>query len=58
MSRLGVLDRLWDVDVTALFDDADPFGAYAIGLAVGFFAYLILSLSLGGRDIRYWMGGD
>jgi hypothetical protein len=27
--------------VTALFDDAVVFGAYAVGLAVGFFGYLV-----------------
>jgi hypothetical protein len=44
--------------VTALFnDDAELFGAYAIGLAVGFFGYLLAALALGGRkEVDEWMG--
>jgi hypothetical protein len=45
--------------VTAVFQEPALFGAYAIGLAVGFFAYLALSFALGGRgDISYWLGRD
>jgi hypothetical protein len=32
--------------VTTLFDDEQLFGLYAIGLAIGFFAYLILGHTL------------
>jgi hypothetical protein len=45
--------------VTALpFDDSDVFGLYAIGLAAGFFAYLVVSLLVAGKDreASRWMG--
>jgi hypothetical protein len=32
------------------FDDPDVFGAYAIGLGVGFFAYLLVGLMVGGKE--------
>ena len=43
--------------VTAVFDDADLFGAYAIGLAVGFFAYFGVAYSIEGKENAVtWMG--
>ena len=43
--------------VTALFKDSEMFGAYCIGLAVGFFLYLIMSLLLfGKKQVLPWMG--
>jgi uncharacterized membrane protein YeaQ/YmgE (transglycosylase-associated protein family) len=43
--------------VTALFKDERLFGAYSIGLAVGFFAYLVVGLVVGGKQAeRGWMG--
>jgi hypothetical protein len=30
--------------VTTLFNTGEPFGAYSIGLAVGFFAYFLVGL--------------
>jgi len=49
--------------VTTLpFKDADVFGAYSIGLAVGFFAYFAVAWKLGRADqadkdgVSRWMG--
>jgi hypothetical protein len=44
--------------VTTLpFSDPDVFAAYSVGLAVGFFAYLIIGLVLFGRtSVKGWMG--
>jgi uncharacterized membrane protein YeaQ/YmgE (transglycosylase-associated protein family) len=45
------------VVTTFPFDDPDVFGAYAIGLAAGFFLYLILAIAVGGRaKADEWMG--
>jgi uncharacterized membrane protein YeaQ/YmgE (transglycosylase-associated protein family) len=53
--------------VTTLFPSAsDLFGAYCIGLAIGFFAYLVSSLVIdnlavkneGLRATSNWMGGE
>ncbi len=41
--------------VTAMFDDGQMFGAYCIGLAVGFFFYLILAETV--LDDSTWLGG-
>ncbi len=42
--------------VTALFKEADTFAWYAIGLAGGFFLYLIIAASFGGKDnAKIWM---
>jgi hypothetical protein len=42
--------------VTALFDTPELFGWYSIGLAVGFFLYMILGHTLFKNSI--WMKGD
>jgi len=43
--------------VTALFKDGGIFAGYCIGLAIGFFAYLIVSYAIGGKkSITGWMG--
>jgi hypothetical protein len=45
------------VVTTAPFDDADVFGAYSIGLAVGFFAYFVVGYKVYGKDnAGTWMG--
>ncbi len=42
--------------VTALFKEADTFAWYAIGLAIGFFVYLIVAAVFGGRaNVKIWM---
>jgi hypothetical protein len=44
--------------VLGIFKSETSFGWYAIGLAGGFFAYLLLSLALGGaKATGKWMGG-
>jgi hypothetical protein len=43
--------------VTALFKNADLFGAYSIGLAIGFFVYFIVGLAVAGKEsAKGWMG--
>jgi O-antigen/teichoic acid export membrane protein len=42
--------------VTTLFDDPDLFGFYAVGLAIGFFAYLTVGLIREGEQVAVWMG--
>jgi hypothetical protein len=50
--------------VTALFKEPELFATYSIGLAVGFFAYLIVGLALDARakesgdnaGVGGWMG--
>jgi hypothetical protein len=44
--------------ITTLFKEPELFGSYAIGLAIGFFAYFIVALTLEGRrNTVTWMGG-
>ncbi len=42
--------------VTALFKEEELFGAYCVGLAVGFFAYLIVGATI--LKDSDWLGGD
>lgn len=43
--------------VTGLFDAPDLFGAYSIGLAAGFFGYLLAAMARGGKkEVDEWMG--
>jgi hypothetical protein len=51
------------VVTTLPFDDPDVFGAYAVGLAVGFFAYVISAVFVAkragtnpGQAVNEWMG--
>jgi uncharacterized membrane protein YeaQ/YmgE (transglycosylase-associated protein family) len=53
--------------VTKLFPSStDLFGTYCIGLAIGFFAYLVLSLVIDNLSVKHtgllatskWMGGE
>jgi hypothetical protein len=44
--------------VTALFKSGELFGLYSIGLAIGFFLYLIVNFAAYGKDgVKVWMGG-
>ena len=44
--------------VTALFKSSELFGFYCIGLAIGFFLYLIINLAVYGKEAaQIWMGG-
>lgn len=51
-----VLGALGGATVTALFRrDSGEFGAYCIGLLIGFFAYLMFAVKKGAPD---WMGTE
>ena len=50
-----VLGAVGGAAVAAMFDDRQLFGAYCIGLAVGFFFYLILAETV--LDDSTWLGG-
>jgi uncharacterized membrane protein YeaQ/YmgE (transglycosylase-associated protein family) len=52
-----VIGAVGGAAVVALFQSGELFGLYSIGLAVGFFAYLIVSVTLYGKDdAKAWMG--
>lgn len=51
-----VIGAVGGAAVTALFDNDDLFGAYSIGLFVGFFGYLIVAVTLL-RDVD-WLSSD
>lgn len=43
--------------ITGLFPETGLFAMYAIGLAVGFFAYFLVALKLEGKEsVTSWMG--
>jgi hypothetical protein len=42
--------------VTVQFSDKDSFGAYSIGLAIGFFAYFLVGLYFDGWNAGGWLG--
>lgn len=44
--------------VTALFKTADLFAGYSIGLAIGFFLYLIINLIFDRKETGGWMMKD
>lgn len=51
-----VLGVVGGAAVTQQFDDTDMFGAYCIGLAIGFFGYFAVGLKLGGDEsASNWM---
>jgi len=52
-----VIGAVGGAAVVALFQSGELFGLYCIGLAVGFFAYLIIAVQLYGKDdAKMWMG--
>jgi ABC-type sulfate transport system permease component len=51
-----VLGSVGGAAVTALFGSPALFGAYAVGLAGGFFLYFAVGLRLEGDRVRKWMG--
>jgi hypothetical protein len=54
-----VIGAVGGAGVTALFKSEDLFSGYCIGLAIGFVAYLIIALVIGGRtDLNKWMGSS
>ena len=50
-----VIGAVGGAAVTALFPSAEPFGAYSIGLAVGFFGYFVVGLVIEKGDVGAWM---
>jgi NhaP-type Na+/H+ or K+/H+ antiporter len=50
-----VIGAVGGAAVTALFQSSQMFGAYCIGLAAGFFLYLILAETV--IDNSTWLGG-
>lgn len=44
-----VIGAIGGAAVTALFASGDLFGAYSIGLAIGFFGYFIVALAIEGK---------
>lgn len=52
-----VLGAVGGAAVTGIFGEPHLFGAYSVGLAVGFFAYLAVSIAVHGRQqAGRWMG--
>jgi hypothetical protein len=52
-----VIGAVGGAAVTKLFEDPDLFGAYSIGLAIGFFVYLAIGLAVEGTEsASKWMG--
>jgi zinc transporter ZupT len=52
-----VIGAVGGAAVTGLFKDAELFGLYCIGLAVGFFLYLIVLMAVTGKaEAGKWMG--
>lgn len=51
----GVIGAIGGSAVTVIFGDKDIFGCYAIGLAAGFFLYLIAAVKL--KDVG-WLSDD
>ena len=51
-----VIGAVGGAAVTALFEAESLFGMYCIGLAIGFFAYLIVAMAIEGtKGIGNWM---
>ena len=55
-----VIGAVGGAAITALFKEGAVFGAYSIGLAVGFFLYLFISIRVikeaKGDSVDKWMG--
>lgn len=51
-----VIGAVGGAAVTALFERGEMFGAYCIGLGIGFFLYLIVALRLEGKKaVSTWL---
>lgn len=54
----AVIGAVGGAAVTGLFEAENLFAAYSIGLAAGFFLYLIVALIIGGKDeVGGFLGG-
>lgn len=55
----SVIGAVGGAAVTTLFDSDQLFGWYSVGLAIGFFAYFVVGVALGGREqASAWMLDD
>lgn len=54
----SVIGAVGGAAVLGIFEAGDSFGWYAIGLAGGFFGYLIVSLFLNKDETLTFMGGE
>jgi uncharacterized membrane protein YeaQ/YmgE (transglycosylase-associated protein family) len=55
----SVIGAVGGAAVTTVFDDDNMFAGYCIGLAVGFFAYFLVGLFIGGKEsASRWMVTD
>jgi hypothetical protein len=52
----SVIGAVGGAAVLGIFDRGDSFAWYAIGLAAGFFGYLLTNLALNRDDTLGWMG--
>lgn len=52
-----VIGAVGGAAITGIFDDEKSFAWYSIGLFVGFFGYLLVSVKLNREDTVTWMGG-
>ena len=52
----AVIGAVGGATVTGLFKGEELFGLYAIGLAVGFFGYLLVSYRLSPEETKGWLG--
>jgi fructose-specific phosphotransferase system IIC component len=50
-----VIGAVGGAAVTSLFPTGEPFGAYSIGLAIGFFGYFIVGLIIDRGGVGGWM---
>jgi len=51
-----VIGAVGGAAVTAIFEIGDMFGAYCIGLGVGFFLYFLIALRISGKkETGVWM---
>jgi len=52
-----VIGAVGGAAVIALFKTPDMFGGYSLGLAAGFFLYLLIALAIGGKkQVGGWLG--
>jgi O-antigen/teichoic acid export membrane protein len=52
----AVISALGGAAIMAIFRTSELFGIYCIGLFVGFFLYLIVSLNLKDENVGKWLG--
>lgn len=53
----SVIGAVGGAAVLGIFERGDSFAYYAIGLAAGFFLYLLVNLGIDSQGTKTWMGG-